>query len=330
MEHLVAIPVFNEARYVDAVLSAVRQHTAEILVIDDGSTDGTAEVVGSFDDPRVRLLRNSENLGQARTRNRGIELARGEFIANLDSDDLAHARRLDKQVAYLDVHPECAVLGTWACRVSKKGRPMGLYQRPVGWNQIRAELLFHNCFKHTSVMARREVLLKFGYDPAYQVCQDVDLYRRIALTHPVANLPEPLSSYRKHKDSISRRMKGEKRLAQMRIAAVELGELGVEFDERDVRRHFLLREFKAPEFPPDLLDWTEAWLARLHEANRTASRYPEPEFSRVLGAKWWQACRVLAPSRPSALRRCLRSPLARRAAEDALLGARARLLDRPR
>ncbi len=111
----VLTPVYNREQYIATAIESVLAQSFtdfELLLIDDGSTDGSAEILRSYTtDPRVRVVRNEQNLGIPQTRNRGIDLARGEYVAMLDSDDWAYPCRLETQVAFLDRHRDVAVVG---------------------------------------------------------------------------------------------------------------------------------------------------------------------------------------------------------------------------
>ena len=110
----VFIPVYNREAYVGAAIESVLRQSFqdfEILLIDDGSTDLSVEVLRSYDDRRIRVVRNERNLGQPETRNRGLALARGQYVAMLDSDDVARPDRLSRQVAFLDRHQDCVEVG---------------------------------------------------------------------------------------------------------------------------------------------------------------------------------------------------------------------------
>ena len=110
------IPVYNREKYLRGAIESILAQTFtdfELLVIDDGSTDGSREAIRSYHDPRIRLMCNETNQGIPKTRNRGIQFARGEYLAFLDSDDWAYPERLAKQVAFLDSHPDYAAVGAW-------------------------------------------------------------------------------------------------------------------------------------------------------------------------------------------------------------------------
>ena len=128
----VVIPVHNREKYVGIAVDSILSQTFsdfELLVIDDGSIDRSIDVVLSYSDPRIGLVRNHTNLGVATTRNKGIQLACGEYLALLDSDDWAYPGRLAKQTAFLDNHPDYAAVGSWIEWMSEEGHPSGRIKR---------------------------------------------------------------------------------------------------------------------------------------------------------------------------------------------------------
>jgi glycosyltransferase involved in cell wall biosynthesis len=113
----VVMPVYNGKEYLAlAVESILRQTFAdfEFIIINDGSTDNSADIAASYEDPRIKLLHNDKNLGLIPSFNRGLENSRGEYIARMDADDIAFPDRFKKQVAFLDDHPDIALCGSWA------------------------------------------------------------------------------------------------------------------------------------------------------------------------------------------------------------------------
>jgi len=112
----VVLPAYNCPAYLGMAIKSILDQTFEnyeFIIIDDGSTDNTPEIIQTFIDPRIRFFQQ-QNQGLAATLNRGIELARGKYIARMDQDDISMPERLAKQVKYLDSHPECGMIGTWA------------------------------------------------------------------------------------------------------------------------------------------------------------------------------------------------------------------------
>ncbi len=292
----VVIPVYNRPQYVrEAIESILRQTYSdfELLVIDDGSSDGTGEVVRSYANDRVRLVRHERNLGIPRTRNDGVRLARSEYVAFLDSDDVADPMRLERQVAFLDSHPDYAAVGAWVSWMNADGRPISRVKRkPVSSSEIAALRLLRSGVENSASMARTSILRDYWHNEAYDVASDYELWARIAARYKLSNLPEVLVCRRLHGGQFTKLKADSVRLARQAIYANQLCQLDVSFTTEDLERHALLRGMQKRNFTPDrsYVDWTERWLLRLHEANRRTMTYPEPEFSRLLGKLWLRVC----------------------------------------
>lgn len=223
----VFIAVYNGEPFLAETIESVFAQTYrdfELLVVDDCSTDRTADILRAIDDPRLRVERNERNRGRTYTRNRGLQLARGEFLAVLDADDLCEPERLAKSVAFLESNPEVAAVGSAATYVDEGGRPLFVNRVPTDSRLIRERLFTVNCFVHSSVMLRREWALAVGgYDERLSQAEDYDLLLRLSARHPLANLPEPLVRYRIHGGQVSQqKLAVQRRLANaVRVAAFE-------------------------------------------------------------------------------------------------------------
>ncbi len=220
----VLLPVWNCPGYVGAAIESVLSQTYEdfeFLIIDDGSTDATPAVLARYTDPRIRHVRQ-ENRGLAGTLNVGISLARGKFIARQDQDDLSLPERLEKQVTYMEAHPDCGLLGTWAQIMEGDRLVERFHRHPSDPSELRYQLLFNNPFVHSSVMLRKSVLdATGGYstDPERQPPEDYELWSRIIRTAEAANLPEVLLYYREIPGSMSRMGPSPFRSRLVRICA---------------------------------------------------------------------------------------------------------------
>jgi glycosyltransferase involved in cell wall biosynthesis len=191
----VLMAVFNGAPWVEDAIGSVLEQTLEdleLIVIDDGSTDATPEILGRVRDPRLRVERRPPG-GLTRSLNVALGFARSALIARLDADDLALPERLERQRAFLAANAEVGLLGTGAREVDEAGRTAREIRPPADDRAIRRALIRRNPFVHSSVMMRRSVLERVGgYDEALPVAQDYDLWMRMSRLTRLANLPEPL------------------------------------------------------------------------------------------------------------------------------------------
>ena len=315
----VFIPVHNREDYICVAVNSILAQTFEnfeLVVVDDGSTDRTVEVLESYSDPRLRIGRNPGNLGIPATRNHGLDLARGEYIALLDSDDHAYPRRLERQVKYLDANPDITQVGSWCSFMDSHGNMLDKVRRqPLKPEDIHAHLLFHCPVINRTVMARTGSLRGLGYDTDFPRCQDYDMHCRLVTSgHLLANLPEILVCGREHPGRFTGLTSDLGRERKIAVYRRMLQRIDIEASEDELRRHHALaRPAERPLEVEDYLEWAEAWLWRIKQANRAFPVYPEPSLSRALGAIWalncWHARRKLGRRRT--LARLGGSPLAR-------------------
>lgn len=286
----VFMPVYNRETYVAAAIESVLAQTFgdfELLILDDGSTDRTPEILAGFGDPRIRLVRNESNQGIPAARNRGLELARGEFLAMLDSDDLAHRKRLAKQVDFLAANLDHVLVGSWARKIDAEGKRKKVLRRPLTWERIRARLLFMGTLRTPSVLGRLDVLRRYRFSADFPVCSDTDYWRHIVLEHRCANLPEPLICYRKHDGGITGANVELARDRKLAIIADQLDKLGMSYSAADLGNHWYLRKGKPTiAVQPEYVDWARNWLLALLEANQRTQIYPEQHFTDAVGERW--------------------------------------------
>lgn len=198
----VLMAVHNGLPELPAALESIRGQTVtdfELLIVDDGSDDGTAELLAEHAraDARVRVLANPANRGLGFSLRLGVQEARSPWVARMDADDIALPSRLERQLEYLDSHPEVDVLGGWAEEIDGQGRVLGLRTVPTAHERIR-ELIWTCPFIHPTVLFRRQAILDAAsYDPDIRRRQDYDLWFRCAKAGlRFANLPLPLIRYR--------------------------------------------------------------------------------------------------------------------------------------
>jgi glycosyltransferase involved in cell wall biosynthesis len=203
----VLMTVYNCQNYVKtAVASALAQVAGEfeVVVIDDGSTDLTRQILDGFEDPRLTVV-HCGRLGRSKALNLGVEKCAAPYIAILDADDVALPHRLREQIAYLDANADVALAGSrYRPFIDKDGKSTGEDVFPLEFPEIAHELRQFRCpLFHSSVMFRKEAIRDAGgYDEGLASNEDWDLYARLALSAglPIANIDERLSLKRIHRE----------------------------------------------------------------------------------------------------------------------------------
>jgi len=202
----VILPAFNAEKYIAEAIDSILGQTYsnfELIILNDCSKDRTEEIVLSYDDPRIVYLKNEENLGVAATLNKGLEVARGEYTARMDADDISLPERFEKQVAYLDANEDIAVLGTNVESFNESGTISS------GWSaqdplQTKVDMLFACGMAHPSVMMRTDVIRALGgYDVEFNGLEDYELWCRVLEQHQITTLPDILLRYRVHNSQVT-------------------------------------------------------------------------------------------------------------------------------
>src|SRR4051794_15571169 len=170
----VLMPVYNAAEYIRETIDSVLSQSFtdfEFLIINDGSTDQSEEIIKSYSDPRIRLINNEKNMRLIATLNKGIELAKGEYIARMDADDICLPTRLEKQYKVMEDNKDIALCGTGIKMMGKKFfQPLVISNSNTIKNVMRA----FNVFFHPTVMFRKSILIEqnYRYDPNYLHAED--------------------------------------------------------------------------------------------------------------------------------------------------------------
>jgi glycosyltransferase involved in cell wall biosynthesis len=196
----VLLPVYNSERFLREAVESILAQTLEsfeLLIVDDGSTDGTEAICRSFSDPRVRVLRYEKNAGVIFALNAGIDLITTKYVARMDADDVSLPDRLARQVAFLESRPDIAACGCWLVELvdgrlrDVMRRPNGAYLRQTAWRPVP---MYTPCLK-------TEVLRELRYRPEFVHAEDYDLQLRLCRGHRVDNVPAVLYRYRIHQAS---------------------------------------------------------------------------------------------------------------------------------
>lgn len=205
----VFMPVYNAGKYLKDSIGSILNQTYkdfELLIIDNCSTDNSVSIVESYKDSRIHLVVNNENIGLAASRNKALEICDSEYIALLDADDIAMPYRLQREIEYLDIHKNIAVVGGYAEVIDEYGFGKDML-RPqlVNYNYIRAYMVFNDAVANSSAMVRKSVLdnnnIRYA-DNCYGV-EDYKFWCEVIKYGDIANMGEILLKYRVTPGSIT-------------------------------------------------------------------------------------------------------------------------------
>lgn len=288
----VLIPVYNGERHLAAAIDSILGQSFgdfELLIIDDGSTDASAALAAGYDDPRIRLESNARNLGVVATLNRGLAMARGDFIARMDADDIALPVRLERQLAFLASHPSVVACGTWMSAFG--AGTAATWQAPCEHAEIMARLLFESCLFHPTVMLRTAVLRTYGvsYDGEYRHAEDYELWTRLAAYGQLANLGEVLLNYRLHDGNIGVAHRGEQLETAGRVRSGLLRRMGLKPGPRELALHEAL--CLGEEVDLATLAAAGHWIVDLVKACRTVEWVAEDALRREASDRFSLLCR---------------------------------------
>ncbi|HXH19354.1 MAG TPA: glycosyltransferase [Chitinophagales bacterium] len=287
----VLLPVYNaEAHVAEAIQSILSQtfRDFELLIINDGSTDRSLEIIRSFNDARIRAESNESNMKLIATLNKGIDLARGKYIARMDADDVSLPERLQKQVDFMETHSEVGVCGTWFQLFGNSGE---IVKYPEKDENIRIMMLYQTPFCHPSIIFRKDVFDKYGirFLPEFIHAEDYEAWVRLAgLTH-FANIPEVLLKYRIHEQSVSAAHQKIQERNTHRIIRRAFEKAGMSISDEEVH---LFREVAYSHFKAEkkFVLSAEAILVRLLESNRKTKFLPENALEQFVFDLWFHLC----------------------------------------
>ena len=211
----VLMSVYNGEKYLYEAIESILNQTFkdfEFLIINDGSTDGTAKILQSYQDHRIKIINNEKNIGLTKSLNKGLRFAKGEYIARMDADDISMPERLEKELEFMEAHRNYAVVGTFLNVLDEDSKVVGTIEKPIGDDQIREFLKKDNCIGHGSAMVRKKSLLNIGYyNESIEKAQDYDLWLRISERYKMANIPQYLYMWRNYKENISAKHNNEQK-----------------------------------------------------------------------------------------------------------------------
>lgn len=217
----VLMAAYNTEKFLHAAIDSILNQSFpefELLIINDGSTDASGDIIASYRDDRIRCVTNEENMNLCRSLAKGVMLARGEFIARMDADDIAHPTRLEKQLAAMRAQRDLDLLGTNVRWIDENDKVIGHPRVVADPVELRWKVFFRNCFNHPTVMIRKTALersgLNYGVIPDSIASflpermdgigdEDYLLFGQLCLHGKAGNLDQVLLDYRIHGNSLT-------------------------------------------------------------------------------------------------------------------------------
>lgn len=289
----VLMPVYNGEKYLKPAIESIMSQTYgdfEFIIINDGSTDETANIVLKYNDSRIKFINDSENIGYTPRLNHGIAAAKGEYIARMDADDISLPDRLKRQAAFLDKNQNIGICGTWY-------KTFGCEESEIKWplihDEIKINFLFHNVIGHPTVMFRKNLFEKYNleYKNDYMPAEDYELWSRAAEYFEFANIPEILLLYRTHETNISQTKIDIRKNNVTRIRKNQLKKLDIILTEQELEIHnsLICNMFENSD---EYADAVEKWLLMLINGNKKYKIYDTETFYQFLGKIWFEVIKL--------------------------------------
>ena len=278
----VLMPVYNGEKHIAAAIESVLGQTFsdfKLLVVDDCSTDSSIEIVKSFGDSRIQILKNDKNQGLSAALNRGIEISRSKYIARMDCDDICLPFRLEKQYEYMNIRPEISICGSHVEAFGEGGT--SLWKYPLENDDIKCELLFNNAFAHPSVMIRREDFVAKGlfYNDNFKKAQDYELWSRASRLLCMGNMDIVTLKYRVPVSAGDGNLKKERFADRVRLELLKV--ITTDVTPRELELHKALAGWNLSGNKTFIYDCLN-WLLKLYHSNRAAKVYPMKALEKKL------------------------------------------------
>jgi len=282
----VLMTVYNGEDYLPDTVASILNQTYKdfkFLILDNASTDKSREVILSFEDPRIELIALPENIGQMAALNKGLDMIDTPLVARMDADDISLPPRFERQVAFMESHPEVGVCGTFVITFGRE--KLNRLPWHCDWDDINVRLLFECVISHPTVMMRKILFDKYHlrYNEEIGHSEDWELWQKAGRYFKLANIPEYLLRYRVHPQNVSKQTAHRQMEAAKKLDTEALKLLGLEKHPlRSIHRDVALITFNAKNRDAQFLEDVQQWFAELRKANRTHRVYSEDALDRFL------------------------------------------------
>lgn len=289
----IIMPVYNAAPYLRQAVDSLLAQTFtdyELIIVEDGSTDISRDIISGFNDSRIQVFYNDGNRGIVFSRNRGMANAKGRYMAPFDADDIAEKFKYEKQLRFLERNPDYGMIGSWAHLIDHEGNLMNeKWKVNAPPRRIPAIQLFRNYFVQSSVVIRREAIPEGGYKKGFDGVEDYQMWIEVALRWKVWNYPEYLVQYRIHDQGISlresERIQGNDNL----IYKTLYKDLNINLTEHQCKLLHIIRKRNTINNIKTLTD-IERLLLLILRQNQKLRIYNHRELKKVAWNRWLKSC----------------------------------------
>ena len=290
----VLMSVFNAESFLhDAVDSVLNQSFKdfEFIIFDDKSSDRSLEILNKYRDERIVLIQNAQNEGLTKNLVRGMELAKGDYVARMDADDICQSHRLRTQLSFLEQNAEITVVGSAVIYFDGTGYE-SVARQPAEHDEIKCELLYGFTMLHPSVMFRKADFDRHGlsYNPHFVYSQDHDLWTRAIRLVRFANIQEPLLKMREHPMKIGRTKRPKQQELSNEVRKRQLDELGVKYEGAELIAFNRAADDRPPESSDELRHY-EMILLKIFNSNRTRPIFYQQVLQLIAARRFRARCR---------------------------------------
>lgn len=296
--------VYNSEKYLEKAIDSILNQTytnLEFIIIDDSSTDKSLEIITSYYDQRIVLVQNEVNLGLTKSLNKGIRLATGKYIARMDSDDISLPLRLEKQVLFMQQHPDIDICGTWYTTFEEHKY---LQKLPLTHEQIKSDLLFYTPIAHPTILMKKNIFKKHQYPENFLNAQDYALWIELINEYKFSNLPESLLMYRTHLKQASIAEGTVQKELAIKALLLLLGKIDYNISQKSITIHKHL--FLGETVP---LTIAEQWLKDLFRINANTHFFDNESLHKSLFHIWKTQCSLPRTNSVMVIKRFYLSPL---------------------
>jgi len=291
----VIMPIYNAQKYLREAVDSILVQTLsdfELIILNDGSADSSHAILSEYEakDTRIVYKNFPQNRGLPSVLNDGIRISHGKYIARMDQDDISLPERLDKQVNYMQKHPEVGICGSWVEIIGERAGKNIKF--PCTHDEIYAKMLFENALVHPTVIMRSSIICNQGlfYDTQAIHIEDYELWSGALPFVRFANIPEPLLQYRMHGANTFNLHANKQSKRRAIVYSRFLSRLNIEYTPSDLFFHEKVGICQYDKDDHVFLQNVQIWFGKIYSANALVNLIEPSALKAELGFRWTQSC----------------------------------------